>query len=150
MRVSTLLLTLAIVAFQSFIVQAEDTWRGITNNAFSFSVPSNFKKTDQHGIDSFVEEYVGEGIDLTFDYGPYSNDFQGWPKETKFEEMKIDGRIAKLGTVKHEFRKDFPYSTQIYIKLSNTTALSMFAKCKSQKEVAQAKKIFETITFKTT
>lgn len=150
MRVVALLLTLAIIAFQSVIVRAEDTWRGITNNAFSFSVPSNFKKTDQCGIDSFVEEYIGDGIDLEFDYGWYSNNFQGWPKETKFEKMKIDGKIAKLGTVKHESRKGLPYSTQIYIKLSNTntTALSMFAACRSEKEVAQAKKIFETITFK--
>jgi len=46
-----------------------------------------------------------------------------------------------------EFHKGFPYSTQIHIKLDGNAALSMFAACKSEKEVALARKIFESITF---
>jgi hypothetical protein len=43
------------------------------------------------GIDSFVEEYVTERIKLSFDYGWYSNNFEDWPKDTKFEDLKVNG-----------------------------------------------------------
>ena len=141
-----------VIIFMSAVALAvaapsEQTWRKIENKSFTFSVPSFFKKTDQSGIDSFVEEYVADGIELSFDYGIYSNDFGDWPKETKFESVKVNGRSARIGTVMHEFHRGFPYSTQIHIKLDGSSSLSMFAACKSEKEVALARKIFETITF---
>jgi hypothetical protein len=127
-----------------FEANVEDTWKKIENDSFSFSLPPSFKKTATHGINSFVEEYVSDDIDLIFDYGPYSNDFSDWPKETTFENLKIDGQVAKIGTVAHEFHKGFPYSTQVHF-----VGLSMYAACKSDKEVALARKIFKTIVFKT-
>jgi len=57
------------VVFLGFASPSEQTWRKIENKSFSFSVPSSFKKTDQSGIDSFVEEYVADGIEVIFDYG---------------------------------------------------------------------------------
>jgi hypothetical protein len=141
----TALATLLVLATAAL---AGDEWTKIENSSFSFSLPPSFKKTDQHGIDSFVEEYVADGVELSFDYGIYSNNFGDWPKETKFEDLKIDGRAARIGTVAHEFHKGFPHSTQVYIKLDKEVALSMFAACKSDKEVALARKIFETIAFK--
>jgi hypothetical protein len=85
---------------------------------------------------------------LSFDYGVYSNNFGDWPKETKFEDLKIDGKAARIGTAANEFHKGFLYSTQVHIDLDGRVALSMFAACKSEKEVALAKKIFRTIAFK--
>ena len=128
----------------------EDAWKKIENSSFSFSAPSSFTRTDARGIDSFVEEYVADGIRLSFDLGIYANHFDGWPKDTKFEDVKVHGKAARIGTVAHEFHKGFPYSTQIHIKLAGGVALSMFAACKSEKEVALARKIFETITFNAT
>jgi hypothetical protein len=143
----TISLVLGMVFF-SVAVQAEDDWKKIENGAFSFSLPSNFKKTKARGIDSFVEGYATDGIEISFDYGRYSNNFGDWPKDTKFETLKVDGKVAKIGTAAHEFHEGFPYSSQFYVKLDGGTALSMFAACKSQKEVAVARKIFETIAFK--
>jgi hypothetical protein len=128
-----------------FEANVTDTWKKIENDSFSFSVPPSFKQTATHGIDSFVEEYVSDDIDLDFDYGAYSNDFRDWPKDTNFENLKIDGEVARIGTVAHEFHKGFPYSTQVHFKFGT---LSMFAACKSEKDVALARKIFETIAFK--
>lgn len=130
-----------------FEANVEDTWRKIENDSFSFSIPPSFRQTAKHGIDSFVEEYVSDGIDLEFDYGPYSNNFSDWPQDTKFEKLKIDGYNARIGKVAHEFRNGFPYSTQVHIDLGGSWALSMAATCKSEKDVALARKIFETITF---
>jgi hypothetical protein len=127
----------------AFEANAEDTWKKIDNDYFSFSLPRSFKQTARHGIDSFGEEYVSDGIDLEFDYGPDSNDFSDWPRDTKFENLKIDGADARIGTVADGFRKGGPYSTQVYFN-----GLSMFAACKSEEDVALAWKIFETIAFK--
>ena len=129
--------------------RVDNKWKLIKNTEFSFSLPPSFKKTEGTGIDSFVQEYVAEGIEVSFDFGRYSNDFQDWPKKTKFEELKIDGRAARIGTAAHEFGKGFPYSTQVHIKLGGAMALSMFAACRSEKELAVARRIFETIAFKT-
>lgn len=146
--------TIALVGFLatgilfSVSARADDTWKKIENSSFSFSVPQSFKKTDQHGIDSFVEEYVSEGIKLAFDYGIYSGGFSDWSKETKFDDLKIDGKAARIGTKSIEPHNGFLYFTQVHIKLDGAVALDMFADCRSEKEVALAKKIFETIVFK--
>ena len=113
-----------------------------------FSIPSSFRKTGARGEDSFVEEYVTERIKLSFDYGWYSNNFEDWPKDTKFEDLKVNGKDARIGTALRAFHKGFPYSTQIHIKLDGGMALSMFAACKSEEEVSLARKIFKTISFK--
>lgn len=149
MRSITLLTFLTTALFLNVAAGGEDKWKKIENSSFSFSVPPSFKKTDARGIDSFAEEYVADGIEVSFDYGIYSNNFGDWPKETKFENLKIAGKTAKIGTAPKEFHKGFPYSTQVYIKLNGNLALSMYAACKSEKEVALARKIFETIAFKT-
>ncbi|MGC4073113.1 MAG: hypothetical protein QM760_11440 [Nibricoccus sp.] len=126
---------------------ADADWKPVKNAAFSFSLPQSFKKTDARGIDSFVEEYIAEGIKLNFDYGSYSNDFSDWPKDTKFERLTIHGKEARIGAVKNDYHKGYPYSTQIYIKLDEHTALSMFAACRSEPEVSLARRIFLTIVF---
>jgi hypothetical protein len=129
-----------------FEAKIEDTWKTIENDFFSFSAPPSFKRTTICGIDSFVEEYVSNGIDLIFDYDYLPNNFNDWPEGEKFEDVKIDGRAARIVTVAHEFRKGFPYSTQFHIQPGT---LNVYAYCKSEKEVALARRIFETITFNT-
>lgn len=110
------------VAFAMAARGEEEEWKTVENQSFSFSVPPSFKKTSALGVDSFVEEYSAEGIELSFDYGPYSNNFREWPKATKFEKVTIDGKAARIGTVKREFRKGFPYNTQIHIKVDRGVA----------------------------
>ena len=141
----TLFLLIAVMVALEASGQEQQQWKSVTNESFSFSIPASWKKTDARGIDSFVEEYLGAGIELSFDFGFYSNNFGDWPKETKFEQVKINGRNARIGTAKREFHEGYPYSTQVYIQQSKNVALSMFAACKSEKEVAVARKVFETI-----
>ena len=147
MRAVTMGFILGIAILLCAGASNQDGWKKIENSSFSFSVPSSFRKTEAHGIDSFVEEYVTERIKLSFDYGWYSNNFEDWPKDTKFEDLKVNGKDARIGIVAHAFHKGFPYSTQIHIKLDGGMALSMFAACKSEEEVALARNIFKTIAF---
>src|SRR5262245_15460897 len=129
MRAVTMVFILGVAILLCAAASKQDGWKKLQNSSFSFSVPSSFKKTATHGIDSFVEEYVTERIKLSFDYGIYSNNFGDWPKDTKFEEIKVDGKDARIGTASREFHKGFPYSTQIHIKVGGGMALSMFAAC---------------------
>jgi hypothetical protein len=73
----------------------QDGWMKIENSWFSFSVPSSFRKTVARGINSSVEEYVTGRIKLSFDYGWRSNNFEDWPKDTKFEDLKVNGKDAR-------------------------------------------------------
>jgi len=126
----------------------ETVWKKVETVAFSFSIPPELRKSEAHGTDSLVGEYAAEGISVSFDYGWYSNNFSDWPKETKFENVKVGGRDARIGTVAHEFQKGFPFTTQIHFKLDERMRLSVFAACKSEKELAVARRIFESIAFK--
>jgi hypothetical protein len=148
MRTITWFTILAAAPLLAAAARGEESWKKIENKSFSFSVPPSFKKTGAIGIYSLVEEYEADGIKLEFDYGRFSNNFGEWPKETKFENVKINGKAARVGTVKREFHKGFPHNTQVHIKLDGGVALSMYAACKSEKEVELARKIFETIAFK--
>ncbi len=144
-----LFLALAVVVVASAAEPADEGWRTIANESFSFSIPPGFEKTDARGIDSFVEEYVRDGITLDFDYGLFSNDFTGWPDDTTYERVQVDGESARIGTARGSFgRPNTHFLTQIYFKIGNGHAnLSMSAACRSEEDVELAKKIFRSIRF---
>lgn len=145
-RIIFLILVLTVTAW---IVPGQDeNWTLIDTGHFTFRLPKEFKRTRARGIDSFVQQYASKDMLVDFDFGLYSNNFQDWAEETKIENLVVDGRPARLGTVKEEIRKGFPYSTQIHMRRDEYVALSMFAACKSEKEVAVARKIFLSITIK--
>jgi hypothetical protein len=127
-------------------------WKVIENKDFSFRVPPQFVKTDARGIDSFVEEYKGEGVVLSFDFGGWSNDFGDWPNTTKYESVKIDDRNARIGTVKDSFGRPSPYGTQVHFAKIDPKKpglkLSMFASCATVKDIELAHKIFKSIKFR--
>lgn len=64
---------------------------------FSISLPPGWTFNKLQGIDSYVGEFAGDGVRLTFDYGAYSNPLPetGDPKYAVTYEM-IDGRQAKV------------------------------------------------------
>src|SRR5437868_10552076 len=149
-RILLLLFLFTAIAIAHVAVRSGRVWRNIENQGFSFKLPSSFEKRDVVGIDSFVGEYIGDGIKLSFDYGHYSNNFSDWPASTTFEDVKIHGRMARIGTAAHDFGHGLPFSAQVFIRgHEKWHALSMFAACKSENEVALAKVIFGTIKFHT-
>jgi hypothetical protein len=146
MRVIACLVVLGLAA-SAGVLAAEESWARVENHAFAFSGPASLRKTDAQGADSFAEEFVSDHIRLSFDYGIYSNNFQDWPAETTFEETKVAGRPAKIGTAANPWEKAFPYMTQIHFQLEGRLALSMWAFCKTEKDITLAKRIFTSITF---
>ena len=142
------LVTCLVVCIYSSASLAGGLTKVVENDFFLFNVPSNMQEVEVQGVDSFVKQYESDSIKLSFDYGWYSNNFGGWPEDTAFEEVVIGGRSARVGTVKSEFRKGFPYATQIHFKLDDDIKLSMFAACETVVDVTIAHGIFETILFK--
>ena len=48
-------------------------WKSIDTGSFSISIPSSWVFNKRQGIDSMVGEFTGDGANLIFDYGLYSN-----------------------------------------------------------------------------
>jgi hypothetical protein len=145
----TLVFTLALSSLVSAgAFGAEIKWHEISSKAFSFRLPATFTKAQVEPIDSFVEKYVADGIEIDFDYGIYSDNFMSWPEDTKFEDVTVDGRKARIGVAKAKHYEGFTSITMIHIPLDGRLALSMCAVCRSDRDVALARKIFRTIAFK--
>jgi hypothetical protein len=49
------------------------TWHSVKNDAFSVLLPPGWVYEPDQGIDSFIGSYCGDGIELRFDYGWYSD-----------------------------------------------------------------------------
>lgn len=76
-------------------------WQKIdAKGRFSFLVPSGMRKRDARGIDSYVEEYRGGDMRVSFDYGRYSDPLDSYSDKPEYQEtfIDIDGRRAKLVT----------------------------------------------------
>jgi hypothetical protein len=76
---------------------APDGWQRIDATSFAAWLPPGWVFNTLQGIDSYVGEFTGDGVTLTFDFGCYSDNlnFDGDPAyDVTFET--IDGREAKL------------------------------------------------------
>jgi len=78
-------------------VNGPSTWVSVNNQEFSVLLPPGWAYEPRQGIDSFVGAYVGDGVELTFDYGIYSDplSFEGDPSYDVHEET-IGGVTAKI------------------------------------------------------
>lgn len=47
-------------------------WQTVDTGKFTIALPSGWEYVPSRGIDSFVGEFVGDGVTLSFDYGWYS------------------------------------------------------------------------------
>jgi hypothetical protein len=68
-----------VVSCPSLPARAEtldDGWTKLEAGAFSLNAPSGWEFHKKQGVDSYVGEFSGDGIVLTFDYGRYSNDLR--------------------------------------------------------------------------
>lgn len=145
---------MVLLSVPSFAKNKAPVWIAIENHAFSFRLPPEFKEVPVQGIDSFVRNYAGPGIDLSFDFGSYSNDFNGWDPTTKYELVKINGRKAKIGTGEKGYYRDGESRLQAQVHFAGVypgktdPKLSMYASCATPEDIVTAKAIFKTIRFK--
>jgi hypothetical protein len=127
--------------------EVPDDWIPVeAKDAFSFRAPPDLVEHPVQGKDSFVGKYDSPTLELSFDFGRYSDplereDYKSW----KFRKTTIDGKRAKIGHSDSRMAIHFP---QV---IANTKVgdikLSLFAKLKQPEAKETAETIFRSIDF---
>ena len=74
-----------------------ENWQLVDANSFTISLPPSWKFNTLQGIDSYVAEFVGDGVTLNFDYGWYSNPLADESDSRYVVTYEtIDGKKAKI------------------------------------------------------
>jgi hypothetical protein len=127
-------------------------WQLVESNCdFLFLVPGEMQKQDVTGIDSCVGQYKGAGMELSYDYGGYSDplDDYGDSAEYKEESVVINGLQAKLISLRHLEGGELPYFTAAHFPNVGKAGikLTMSMRCAGPAEVDTARQILHSITF---
>ena len=120
-------------------------WRKVDAGPFSILAPSGWEFHQLAGVDSYVGEFVGDGLTLTFDFGGYSNPLK---KEKKPAYVVVHKSIGGFRAKVVSPRTPGHGITGAYFRnvgLSN--ALCLFGQDLTSTKQELALKIFETIRF---
>jgi hypothetical protein len=124
---------------------APTDWHKVDAGPFSILAPAGWEFHQLEGVDSFVGEFVGDGVTLKFDFGRYSYPLK---KEKKpgyvVIHKSIGGFLAKVvspQTPGHGI-------TGVYFHdIGHATALCIWGEDLTSTQQESALKIFETIRF---
>ncbi|SRR6266404_7191626 len=120
-------------------------WLKLEAGAFSVYAPDGWEFHKKQGIDSYVGEFVGNGIVLKFDYGEYSN-----PLDEAREPKYV---VARENVGGHKSRMVYPRApgngiTGIYFsKVPGSNRLCLWGQDLTESQRDLALKIFRTIRF---
>jgi len=127
-------------------------WVQVDAKKFVFFVPPDIKPVPVHGIDSFVGEYQGNSISLSFDYGLYSDDLttaEGGSDYSSHLE-RIGGKKARISSFYFP-NTGHPFDNAIGVHFpeagGKNIKLTVFATCKTTNDYETARRIFRTIKF---
>ncbi len=129
-------------AGQATVTTVPDGWHLLDAGDFTIYAPAKWDFHKLQGIDSYVGEFVGDGVRLKSDYGLYSNSIPAEAKEPAYTivEEKIGGHLARIvsskttghGITAIYFREDGSGSNGLFIDAINLsdsqqkTVLAMF------------------------
>jgi hypothetical protein len=87
-----------LLGCQATVTTLPDGWHLLDAGDFTIYAPANWKFHKLQGIDSYVGEFVGDGVRLEFDYGLYSNSIPAEATEPTYTvtEEKIGGHLARI------------------------------------------------------
>lgn len=119
-------------------------WRRLDAGPFSISAPPGWNFRQLPGVDSFVGEFVGDGLTLAFDYGRYSTELRKAKKPTyDISKKSIAGRTARVVSP----RALGGGITGLYVHVGGHDALCLWEKDLTGAQEKLVLKIFETIRF---
>lgn len=120
-------------------------WHKVDAGPFSILAPSGWEFHQLEGVDSFVGEFVGDGVTLRFDFGEYSNPLK---EEKKPAYVVIHKAIGGFRAKVVSPRTPGHGITGIYFRdVGHTTALCLWGKDLTSTQQELALKIFETLQF---
>ena len=120
-------------------------WHKIDAGPFSILAPSGWGFHQLQGVDSYVGEFVGDGVVLRFDFGEYSNSLKEEKKPAYAVIHKsIGGRRAKIVSP----RTPGHGITGVYFRdVGDSNALTLFGHDLTSTQQELVLKIFETLRF---
>jgi hypothetical protein len=120
-------------------------WHKVDAGPFSILAPSGWEFNQLEGVDSFVGEFVGDGVTLRFDFGRYSNPLK---EEKKPAYVVIHKSIGGFHAKVVSPRTPGNGITGVYFRdVGHATELSLWGKDLTSTQQELALKIFETIRF---
>jgi hypothetical protein len=124
---------------------ASDCWHKVDAGPFSILAPSGWEFHQLEGIDSFVGEFVGDGVTLTFDFGGHSNSLK---EEKNPAYVVIHKSIGALRAKIVSPRTPGHGITGVYFhNVGDSNALILFGHDLTSTQQELALKIFETLRF---
>lgn len=121
-----------------------DSWHKLDAGPFSISAPSGWEFHQLTGVDSYVGEFVGDGMTLTFDLGRYSTELRHAKTPAYIiTKESIDGRGAKVVSP----RTPGNGITGVLVRLGVHEALCLWGNNLSAEQGALAFKVFNTLRF---
>ena len=121
------------------------SWHKVDAGPFSILAPSGWEFHQLEGVDSFVGEFVGDGVTLRFDLGGYSNPLK---EEKKPAYVAIHKTIGGFRAKVVNPRTPGHGITGIYFRdVGHATALCLLGKDLTSMQQELALQIFETIRF---
>src|SRR6266480_251823 len=123
----------------------ESGWHKVDAGPFSILAPSGWEFHQLDGADSYIGEFVGDGVVLRVDFGGYSNPLKEEKKPAYVVIHKsIGGRRAKIVSP----RVPGHGITGVYFRnAGNASALTLFGKDLTPTQQELAQEIFETLRF---
>src|SRR5262249_23547205 len=118
-------------------------WRPVSAGSFWLCAPVGWKFHQQLGIDSYVGEFVGEGITFEFDYGRYSGSL---PTTSDYvvSDTSIDGRRSRIV---HPAKSGKGITGAFVSHVTPNDSLVIWAKDLSEEQQVLALKILTTLRF---
>lgn len=131
----------ALTATSSGVVD----WIRVTAGPFSILAPPGWHLNQLPGVDSYVGEFVGNGLTLRFDFGRYSNDLRD-EKESAY--IVVRKSIADFRAKVVSPRTPGHGITAVYFpNVSHKTSLCLWGNDLSATQQELALQVFETIQF---
>lgn len=123
-------------------------WQTYDAGPFKFCLPPDFQKTSLQGIDSYVSEFKGDKIIMSFDYGAYSGSLDSFSGRTAYASHReyIGGHEVQMASFDVDpARYDHPHHIAVSFL---GIGLTMSAACETKADCQTAAKIFRTVRFK--
>lgn len=126
-------------------VSSRSSWRKLDAGPFSISAPPGWDFHQLAGVDSYVGEFLGDGVALLFDFGGYSRDLKEAKKPAYvIAHESIGGFPAKIVSP----RMPGHGLTAVYFNnVGHSNGLCLWGKDLTSPQQELVLKIFETIRF---
>jgi hypothetical protein len=126
-------------------LSSRNSWRKLDAGPFSISAPPGWEFHQLAGVDSYVGEFLGDGVALRFDFGGYSSDLKEAKKPAYvIAHESIGGFPAKTVSP----RTPGHGLTAVYFhNVGDSNGLCLWGKDLTSPQQELVLKIFETIRF---